>query len=72
MTFSHDDFKYIDAHSHFFPPQIFRAIWDFFEATDEKGNVKGWPIKYKLNTEKLVKLINRFPSSVSAACVFPC
>jgi len=57
MTYSHMDFKYIDMHSHFFPPQIFRAIWDFFEATDEKGYIQGWPIKYKLTTEKLVKFL---------------
>ena len=58
MSLSHYDFKkYIDMHSHFFPPQIFRAIWNFFETTDEKGNVKGWPIKYKLTTEKLVKFL---------------
>jgi predicted TIM-barrel fold metal-dependent hydrolase len=59
MTFSHDDFKYIDAHSHFFPPKIFRAIWDFFEKPDENGKVRGWPIKYQLSTEELVQFLKR-------------
>lgn len=57
MTFLHEDFKYIDMHSHFFPPQIFKAIWDFFEMPDENGNVVGWPIKYRLDTPELVKLL---------------
>ncbi|HEC40459.1 MAG TPA: hypothetical protein ENI29_19615, partial [bacterium] len=50
-------FKFIDAHCHFFPPQIFKAIWDFFEKTDENGNIQGWPIKYKHPTEELVKIL---------------
>lgn len=41
MPFTHKDFEFIDAHSHFFPPQIFKAIWEFFEKTDEKGNIQG-------------------------------
>ncbi len=57
MPFTHDDFDYIDAHSHFFPPQIFKAIWSYFEQTDEKGNIKGWPINYKLPTEELVRFL---------------
>lgn len=57
MTFTHFDFEYIDAHSHFFPPEIFEAIWDYFEQRDQNGNLKGWPINYKATTEELVKII---------------
>ena len=56
-NYSHEDFKYIDMHAHFFPPKIFEAIWAFFELKDPEGNVKGWPIKYKLPTEKLVEFL---------------
>ncbi len=59
MTFSHFDFKYIDAHAHFFPPNIFKAIWNYFEMKDDNGRVKGWPIKYKLQTEDLVNTLER-------------
>ena len=57
MTFSHYDFKYIDAHSHFFPPEIFKAIWRTFEMKDKDGNPRGWTVKYKLSTEDLVKFL---------------
>ncbi len=57
MPFNHFDFEYIDAHSHFFPPQIFNAIWKYFEQTDEKGNIKGWPINLKLPTEELIQFL---------------
>jgi len=57
MTFSHFDFKYIDLHTHFFPPEIFKAIWNFFELPDKKGEPRGWPIKYKYSIEKLVEIL---------------
>ena len=57
MTFTHYDFKYIDIHTHFFPPKIFKAIWNFFEMPDENGNILGWSIKYKLSIEKLLKVL---------------
>ncbi len=57
MTFSHYDFKYIDSHTHFFPPQIFKAVWNFFEILDEDGKVRGWPINYKLSTIELVNFL---------------
>lgn len=59
MTFSHKDFKYIDIHTHFFPPNIFEAIWDFFEQPDEKGNPMGWFIHYKLGTDKLLEVLEK-------------
>ena len=57
MPFSHHDFQYIDVHTHFFPPNIFQAIWDYFEIRDEEDMIKGWPVKYKLPIEKLVKVL---------------
>ena len=57
MTYSHYDFKYIDVHSHFFPPEIFKAIWRTFEIKDKDGNARGWTVKYKLSTEDLVKFL---------------
>jgi len=57
MTFSHSDFEFIDCHSHFFPPQFFQAIWNFFERKYERSNIRGWPIKYKLSTDELVKFL---------------
>ncbi len=57
MVFLHNDFKYIDSHTHFFPPQIFQAIWNFFEKPDENGNILGWPINYKLQTKELVRFL---------------
>jgi predicted TIM-barrel fold metal-dependent hydrolase len=58
MTFTHYDFDYFDVHTHFFPPQIFDAIWDFFEQRDEKDRITGWPVNYKLSTDELVDVLN--------------
>ncbi len=57
MSYSHNDFKYIDSHCHFFPPQIFEAIWNYFEQRDNEGKLKGWSINYKLPTKDLVKIL---------------
>lgn len=57
MTFSHYDFNYIDIHTHFFPPQLFKAIWNYFETKDEHGNMLGWRIKYKFSTEELYSFL---------------
>lgn len=57
MSFKHEDFEYIDIHTHFFPPNIFKAIWNFFELKDPQGNVQGWPINYKLSTQELVNFL---------------
>ena len=57
MSFSHFDFEYIDAHCHFFPPDIFKAIWKFFESTDNDGSVRGWPIAYKNSIEDLITIL---------------
>jgi predicted TIM-barrel fold metal-dependent hydrolase len=59
MTFSHFDFNYIDVHCHFFPPQIFEAIWDFFERIDDKNRIQGWPIYYKSSTNELIKILKK-------------
>ena len=57
MLYTHEDFEFIDAHCHFFPPQLFKAIWDFFEKTDGHGNIQGWPINYKHSPEELVQFL---------------
>ncbi|MFX1315014.1 MAG: amidohydrolase family protein [Promethearchaeota archaeon] len=57
MVYNHFDFNYIDLHCHFFPPNIFQAIWNYFELPDDQGNIRGWPIKYKLPTDELVKFL---------------
>ncbi|MFW9771726.1 MAG: amidohydrolase family protein [Candidatus Heimdallarchaeota archaeon] len=57
MTFSHFDFNYIDVHCHFFPPQIFKAIWNFFERPNDKNRIEGWPINYKLSTTELIRIL---------------
>lgn len=57
MLYTREDFDFIDAHCHFFPPQIFKAIWDFFEKTDGTGNIQGWPINYKHSPEELVQFL---------------
>ena len=57
MTYSHFDFEYIDIHTHFFPYEIFKAIWDFFEQKDHQGTVRGWNIYYKLRPEELIKIL---------------
>ncbi len=36
--------QFIDAHTHFFPPKLFRAIWRWFDAN-------GWPIHYRLSPD---------------------
>jgi hypothetical protein len=51
------DFKYIDLHTHFFPPDIFKAIWNFFELPDKNGKPRGWLINYKYSAEKLVEIL---------------
>lgn len=50
MVYTREDFKYIDAHTHFFPPEIFKSIWEWFE------KVK-WGVKYQLPTEELVQIL---------------
>lgn len=60
MTLSHYDFEYIDVHCHFFPSQIFEAIWKFFEQRDNDNRIKGWPVFYKLPTEKLVEILKSY------------
>jgi hypothetical protein len=57
MAFSHFDFKYIDCHCHFFPNEIFKAIWNYFEKPNEEGTIIGWPIKYKSNVQELVEIL---------------
>ncbi|MBD3198066.1 MAG: amidohydrolase family protein, partial [Candidatus Lokiarchaeota archaeon] len=57
MEYNHFDFKFVDCHTHFFPPKIFKAIWDFFEMKDEDGIVQGWYIHYKLSPKELVQLL---------------
>ncbi len=57
MTILSKNFKFIDSHCHFFPPTIFKSIWNFFERPDEQGNATQWPIKYKLETEEQVKFL---------------
>lgn len=59
MPFSHHDFEYIDVHTHFFPPNIFRAIWDTFEIRDEQNKIRGWPINYRLPVEQLVDVLDK-------------
>ena len=58
MLYTREDFDFIDAHCHFFPPRLFKAIWDFFEKTDGKGNLQGWPINYKQSPEELVQFLD--------------
>jgi predicted TIM-barrel fold metal-dependent hydrolase len=57
MSFSDSDFKYIDMHTHFFPTEIFKAIWTYFEQPAKDGNPQGWEIHYKLSNEKLVEIL---------------
>ena len=57
MSYTPEDFTYIDTHCHFFPPQIFKSIWNFFESPDEEGNQRGWDIKYKLTTDAQIKFL---------------
>ncbi len=57
MSYTLEDFVYIDSHCHFFPPQIFKSIWDFFEVPDEDGNQRGWDIKYKLTADAQIKVL---------------
>jgi uncharacterized protein len=42
------DWPIIDAHTHFFPEKMFKAIWDFFE-------VFGWEIAHKQTPDGLVE-----------------
>jgi uncharacterized protein len=57
MVFAISDFKYIDIHTHFFPPNLFKAIWNYFEIPGDDGNPRGWEIHYKLGNEQLVSLL---------------
>jgi predicted TIM-barrel fold metal-dependent hydrolase len=57
MTFKHEDFKFIDMHTHFFPPNIFKAIWNYFETYSHTGIKSLWKIGYKLSTEDLVNFL---------------
>jgi len=57
MSILPDDFKFIDAHCHFFPPKVFKSVWNFFERPDEEGIATQWPVKYKLDTEERIKFL---------------
>jgi len=57
MTFQHEDFKYIDMHTHFFPPKIFKAIWKYFESYSRTKVKSLWEINYKLSTRELVEFL---------------
>jgi predicted TIM-barrel fold metal-dependent hydrolase len=53
MVYTPKDFKFIDSHTHFFSPEMFKSIWDFFENHT-------WPIFYKLPNEELVQILEKF------------
>jgi predicted TIM-barrel fold metal-dependent hydrolase len=57
MVYSHRDFKYIDSHTHFFPPNLFKAIWDYFEFPEANGHPRGWQINYKMSIDELVNFL---------------
>jgi len=57
MSYTLNDFIYIDSHCHFFPPQIFKSIWNYFELPDKEGNPRGWNINYKLPTDVLIEIL---------------
>ncbi|MBW2539129.1 MAG: amidohydrolase [Deltaproteobacteria bacterium] len=40
----------VDAHIHIFPPEIFKAVWYWF---DEHG----WPIRYRLDTPEILNFL---------------
>ncbi|MCP4294448.1 MAG: amidohydrolase family protein [Proteobacteria bacterium] len=40
----------VDAHVHLFPDGIFKAVWDWFDN-------HGWPIRYKLDSKKLLNFL---------------
>ena len=40
----------VDAHVHLFPERVFEAVWRWFEAY-------GWPIRYRLHTEQVLKFL---------------
>jgi predicted TIM-barrel fold metal-dependent hydrolase len=57
----------IDIHVHFFPPSVFRAIWDYFEAQSHGL----WTIRYRLHgrehvAELTAQGVERFTSLVYA------
>ncbi|MCA9661764.1 MAG: amidohydrolase [Myxococcales bacterium] len=44
--------RVIDAHVHLFPDRLFDAIWRWFDAY-------GWPIRYRLYTDRVVEFLRR-------------
>ncbi len=60
MNYSHDDFKFIDSHCHFFPPRMFQSVWRYFERPDDHGNPTNWPVFYKLEIDKLINCLKLF------------
>ena len=50
------DFQYIDAHSHFFPPKLFQAIWKYWDV-HIKFIAPDWIIKYQLSTDEMVSFL---------------
>jgi hypothetical protein len=41
---------FIDSHAHFFPEEIFRSIWKWFDAY-------AWKVRYQLPTDRLVRIL---------------
>ena len=42
----------VDAHVHIFPDMLFEAVWGWFDQF-------GWPVRYRLYTEKLVEFLSQ-------------
>lgn len=46
----------IDVHVHYFPPEVFRALWRFFE----KSSHGLWDIKYKIYGENQIQALKNY------------
>lgn len=46
------NYGFIDSHVHFFPEEIFRAIWEWFD-------VYAWKVIYQLPTDRLVTILKK-------------
>lgn len=56
----------IDLHTHFLPPPVQRAVWDYFDALDDPP----WPIEYRGDERQRLSLLRRVGVAACTALAY--
>ncbi|MFX1451495.1 MAG: amidohydrolase family protein [Promethearchaeota archaeon] len=57
-SFNFSDFRYIDSHVHFFPEQLFQAIWDYWKR-EYLPLYPTWHNKYEWHNNELIEFLKK-------------